>query len=199
MVCYRVLYFVFVTVVLALFSCGHKPDQVSIDAVKATAIMPADKDAVIYDFIKMVIADQELDKANWLNPLPAEISVTRLNEMLIDSGSRQSVKTSADPGNIQVQTHFGLPQCLRQDDIFFMQKQLPGHTGFQWDHVRLGFASHQTGHWYQLSVPVFSRDSVKAIITVLSLCKGLCGQGQTIAYQKTNNRWVPLGADRWFY
>lgn len=184
--------------VVLIYGCAQS-DQVADDSIQATAAQPTDREAAIYDFIKMLIADQELDKTNWLNPLPAEFPAARLNEMLIDSGSRQPIEVSPKLGNVQAETHFGLPQCLRQDDIFFIQKQLPGHTGFQWDHSRLGFASHQTDHWYQFSVPVFSIDSTKAIITLLSLCKGLCGHGQTLVYQKTNHQWAKLGAYGWFY
>lgn len=201
---YYFTYFIALLAVLIMYSCDHKPDQIDIDAVKATAVKSPDKDGAIYEFMMMVIDDQKLNRKQRLEPIAKhEIGMTNssgvFDMLLIDTVRQKSFEGNDDRKNLHVEVSFEPPKCLTLADMTFMQRQQKERTGFMWDNSRMGFTINKTDHWYVLSIPLFSNDSTKALITIRDLCKGLCGTGQTLLYQKMENKWSSVVTEMWYH
>jgi hypothetical protein len=65
-----------------------------------------------------------------------------------------------------------LDKCLTDGDIDFMLQQKIDHSNFKWDNSRLGFNLDNKNYWYAFSIPLFSQDKTKAILTIEDLCRG---------------------------
>jgi hypothetical protein len=162
----------------------------------------------IYNFMRMVIRDQKLNKKYGLLVIPEQNCGTygddRLNlkQLLIEEKKPEKVApdtVSSDsiyPGMvfssgpaIITTVYFGPEKCLTRSDIKFMMAQKGEWTNFKWDNDRLGFDKANKKNYYAFSVPLFSKDRKKAVIKIESLCPGLCGTGNLVAYIKKNGKW----------
>jgi len=189
---------------LVMYSCGHKPDQPAIDPLQVTAAKPPDKDAAIYDFVTMVIDEQTLDRKQRLVPMAEnEIGKTTFPSvfevLLIDTTRSKAVKRIDDWKKLHREVSFKPSQCLTAADIAFMLRQQKELNGFVWDNSRMHFTISNTDRWYVFSIPLFSLDSTKALITIRDLCKGLCGTGRTLLYQKKEGKWSSSAIEMWYH
>lgn len=116
----------------------------------------------IYDFMKVVIAEQKLDLTNGL-----EIEPDRGDDLF----------------------DWGLP-FIDKNDIHEMKLQKEKLKNFFWDNAQLGFSPSNRAHWYRFSIPLFSKDRKKAVMKIEDLCPGFCGWGGTYVFRNENNKWI---------
>ena len=196
-----------VAIIFCLGSCGQpgpgSPHQLT-QSLLNKAPLP---DAEIYDFMNIVIKDQNLDRMGGLalEPQPdidlSERDEIFLKSLLIDTTRKQKVdEASTDLFNTNISSSFGqLDKCLTRADIDFMLEQKAHHAGFAWDNARLGFNSSNTESWWVFSIPLFSKDGSKAVMMIRFLCKGLCGTGWTVLFRKENNKWISQTGNGWYH
>jgi hypothetical protein len=156
----------------------------------------------IYDFMKVVIADQKLDLGYGLTVEPEQSSAisqddnTFLKTLLIekskpksDTGAWRNMTTTIDQ----------LPKCLTRNDIDEMLLRKEELSNFNWDNSRLGFSASNDKNWYCFSRPLFSKDRKKVVMMIRSLCPGLCGTGWTVVFTKQDNKWTSQIGGKWIH
>jgi hypothetical protein len=152
----------------------------------------------IYDFMKVVIANKNLDSTYGLTIEPeincdvSQDDETFLKTLLIEKNKKEN------ENDITVITS-EIDKCLTKADIQFMLNQKAKLKLFKWDNSKLGFNFKNEKNWYSFSLPLFSTDQQKAIIKICSLCPGLCGTGQTVLFTKENNNWTSQMNPPWVH
>lgn len=199
---------------LTLLGCGQSTNKVDNDdsLEKKTSIAdtsaetrpntPDTSNQYIYDFMKVVIADQKLDLSYGLTIEPeqgcdlSQEDKTFLKTLLIEK--TQSKKDTGDWRNMTI-TINQLPKCLTKGDIDEMLSQKEKLSNFTWDNSRLGFNLSNNKNWYCFSRPLFSVDRQKAVMMIRNLCPGLCGTGWTVVFTKQNNKWTSQTGGQWIH
>lgn len=199
---------------LILLGCGQSTNKVDNDDSLEKKISIADSSAetkpntpdtsnqFIYDFMKVVIADQKLDLSYGLTIEPeqgcdlSQEDKTFLKTLLIEK--TQSKKDTGDWRNMTI-TSNQLPKCLTKEDIDGMLSQKEKLSNFTWDNSRLGFNLSNNKNWYCFSRPLFSVDRQKAVMMIRNLCPGLCGTGWTVVFTKQNNKWTSQTGGQWIH
>ena len=72
-------------------------------------------------------------------------------------------------------------------------------SAFKWDRKKLDFSKTPTYEYYNISVPLFSKDRNIAILMIEQLCPGLCGMGYTVIYKRKNNTWTYENSGTWYH
>jgi hypothetical protein len=160
----------------------------------------------IYDFVKVVIADQKLDLLYALTNEPeqscdlSQDDNAFLKTLLIE---QQKQKENADTGDWRTKTItvnlFELPKCLTEDDIAYMLSQKLKLSTFKWDNSRLNFNPNNNKNWYCFLLPLFSKDRRKAVMMIRNLCPGLCGTGRTVLFTKQHSKWISQTVGQWIH
>ncbi len=163
-------------------------------------------DDEVYELMQFVIADQELNKTYGLQLASEENCNSDISdkEFLTDLIKDEIINdTPIDSGKfglfIPIKFEIKLKKCLTQDDVDFMLNQKIENTNFQWNNTRLEFDSNNTKDWYVFSVPLFSKDKMKAVMMVQHLCEGLCGQGWTLLLTKEDDKWTSQKGSSWIH
>jgi hypothetical protein len=157
-------------IILTLFACQQSTHTVEANLVspdtstgrRTTKSPGASNNQYIYDFMKVVIAEQKLDFTNGL-----EIEPDRGDDLF----------------------DWGLP-FIDKNDIHEMKLQKEKLKNFFWDNALLGFNPSNKAHWYRFSIPLLSKDRKKAVMKIEDLCPGLCGWGRTYVFRNENNKWI---------
>ena len=195
----------------ALYGCGQNPTNRRIISNKIET-RDSVSESEIYDFMKVVIANQKLKTNNGLSSEPklnCDISLDDkefLKSLLIDT-TKQETNNYTDTTDwkngiitFTATTEFGqLDKCLTNADIAFMLQQKADHSNFKWQNTKLGFNIKNDSTWYAFSVPLFSKDKSKAIIMIEDLCSGLCGLGWSVLFKKEDNQWISQTGNQWFH
>jgi hypothetical protein len=146
----------------------------------------------VYDFMLAVIEELSLNRKSGLIALPKSSCIINMkDEDMIDSmliGKPKPVK-EWQQGDVFSGSLAGLPECLTLADKADMLNQKKKLAGFVWDNSRLGFNRAHSKFNYTFSVPLFSKDRTKAILFIAYLCPGLCGSGETVLFEKKENKW----------
>lgn len=164
----------------------------------ATAIPKDSTHQAIYEFMTWVKKDQGLDSEFGLDLVPSSTCAmsgderTFLNGLLIGREKEKMKEGVVAPG-------MGLPECLRPEDVDWMLVQRKKFVDFTWNPTKLGFKWSNKDNWYQMSVPVFSKDGNKAVLSILNLCPGLCGWGSTIVCTRSSDGWISQTISQWIY
>jgi len=188
----------------ALYGCGQNPTNRRIISNKIET-RDSVSESEIYDFMKVVIANQKLKTNNGLSSEPklnCDISLDDkefLKSLLIDT-TKQETNNYTDTTDwkngiitFTATTEFGqLDKCLTNADIAFMLQQKADHSNFKWQ-------IKNDSTWYAFSVPLFSKDKSKAIIMIEDLCSGLCGLGWSVLFKKEDNQWISQTGNQWFH
>ncbi|MES2381920.1 MAG: hypothetical protein V4538_12815 [Bacteroidota bacterium] len=202
---------------ISLLGCGqseNKPvteaklytDTTTKDHIEHLISEPDTSNQAIYNFMKVVIADQKLD-LNYgltLEPQPnfdlSQDDQTFLNTMLIDNKKEDiQVDTGNWVNTTSTISSSQLNKCLTKPDIKFMLEQKARLKIFSWDNSRLGFNLNNRKNWYVFSVPVFSQDKKKVVMMIRNLCPGLCGTGWTILFEKEKGEWTSQATGQWYH
>ncbi|MFK7749486.1 MAG: hypothetical protein AB8B65_13910 [Kordia sp.] len=161
----------------------------------------------IYDFIEIVIKEQQLDKNHAISITPesrfsiSESDDVTFNEALFEIQQKEQKQKAFDKNEDYVFT-FNIVNYLKKltkEDIYEMQRQKKELTRFKWDNSRLGFNQSNKTNSYTFSVPLFSKDRTKAVMMINDLCSGLCGNGKSIFFSKENGEWTSAIASFWFH
>ena len=180
----------------------------SVQYLKNTSIVQAQdtSNQNIYDFMKLVIADQKLNLSYGLSidPEPgcdlSQDDKTFLKKLLIEkSKSERQVDTGDWKTRTITVNLFELEKCLTKDDINYMLLQKEKLSTFKWDNSRLKFNLKNDSNWYCFSIPIFSKNKTKAVMMVRNLCRGLCGTGWTVLFTKENNKWASQTGGQWIH
>lgn len=154
----------------------------------------------IYDFMKIVIKDQQLDLSNGIALEPEENCSTNetdvdfLSSLLIE---KKKVQNDTFDLKNMIFTIYEFPKCLTKYDIDYMLLQKKEMANFKWNNYRLGFNQKNRHYWYSLSVPIFSKDKHTAVMKINNLCNGLCGSGYTVVFVYKNNHWTSTISFTW--
>ena len=177
-----------------------KDDTISITENKVEAVDTAHR--IIYDFMKIVIADQALDTSYGLS-IDAEphCDLSDDDEAFLETLMISKPQSSnSDSSEIPLAINpFELPKVLTKADVKYMLSQEKQSSGFKWDVSRLGFSKTNHNNWYCFSVPLFSVDKRRAVMMVRRLCPGLCGVGWQLLFIKKNNRWTSSTGGWWIH
>ena len=151
----------------------------------------------IYEFMKMVITDQKLDKNKGLAVEPEQSLESSMDDgeflkqfVIEKSGSKRKAESTDSTflsGAILTNDRV---KCLRPDDVTYMVLQKKNHGRFIWNFTRLSFNVSNHDNWYRFSIPLFSKDGDKAVVRIEDLCKGLCGGGSLVFFVKEKEQWV---------
>ena len=152
----------------------------------------------IYDFMKIVIADQKIDLHNGLRLKPE-----RNCDIAIDDTTflRALIFEKVDTTDHTLHGSIGIQKCLTENDVDYMLMQKGRLSNFYWDNARLGFDCTNQKGWYSFSVPVFSLDKTKAIMKIEWLCNQgvVCGSGSTVIFTKEKEKWTSKVGSRWYH
>lgn len=187
------------------------------DPVQTTTVAKPDTvNQDIYDFMKIVIADQKLDSSYGLTIEPEPGSDLSQNDkvflktLLIEKPKQEEKADTSNwnkvdtgiwiPMPVPVTFHpFELEKCLTRNDINYMLSQKEALSTFKWDNTRLHFNLANNKNWYCFSIPLFSKDRNKAVMMIRSLCPGLCGTGYTVLFIKEKNKWTSQTGPQWIH
>ena len=205
--------FISFSIVTFITSCGLKADKsndipaadtlgVTASLVDATIALPDTTNQYIYDFMKIVIAERQLNLGYGLVLEPeqncdlssddAVFLKTLLNE------KKKKTDVSEDAKGVLI-TLNELPKCFTKADVENMLQQKKAISKFTWDNSKLGFNADNHTNWYCFSVPLFSRDRKKAIMMIRNLCPGLCGTGSTAVFINKNGKWTSIEVGQWIH
>jgi len=199
---------------LAFMSCGHSidstNDNIKTDKEKTIADIivdakinvPDTSNQNIYDFMKIVIADQKLDLNYGLSIEPENnCNGVQEDQIFLKTLLFEKTKLAGDTVNLKslTITYNLLPKCLNKGDIADMLLQKEKLIHFTWDNSRLGFNLSNKKNWYNFSRPLFSKDRKKAIMMIECLCPGLCGTGWTVLFSKQNDKWTSQKGEIWIH
>lgn len=205
------LVFLFIST-FALLSCGLSVDkskntQVSDTSgmtaalINTTIELPDTTNQYIYDFMKIVIAERELNTSYGLTIEPEQNcdlssdDAVFLKTLLIEK-KKKVVPEDAIAVPITLNE---LPKSFTKADVEDMLQQKKLFSKFKWDNSRLGFNNENGKNWYCFSVPLFSRDKKKAIMMIRNLCSGLCGTGFTVVFMYKNGKWTSTDGGQWIH
>jgi hypothetical protein len=135
----------------------------------------------------MVIKDQKLDMGHGLSISPEQdyFSYVSGNELL---GSLLIKKEKKDTSKL---IFYAYPTaCFTKEDTSYMFKEKTKFKNFAWDIEQFGFNGSNDKNYYAFTIPLFSIDHKKALITVDDLCPGLCGSTVTLLYTYKRNKWT---------
>jgi hypothetical protein len=172
----------------------------SIDHKKSNIIDTTNQ--YIYDFMKVVIADQKLDLSYGLTIDPeqgcdlSQDDKTFLKSLLIE---KSKAKHENEDWRKMTITIHQLPKCLTMADIEDMILQKKKLANFTWDNSRLGFNLSNKNNWYCFSRPLFSIDKKTVVMMIRALCPGLCGTGYTVVFTNKNNNWISKSGGQWIH
>lgn len=161
----------------------------------------------IYDFMKIVINEQQLDKSYAMDINPrdrfsnSDSDGITFDKTLFEIQQKEPEQESFDKDDFYDYT-FSIINNLKKltvEDISEMKHQKKQLTTFKWDNSRLGFNQSNEENWYAFSVPLFSKDRTKAVMMIKDLCPGLCGAGKSIFFSKENGKWTSSIASSWFH
>ena len=158
----------------------------------------------IYDFMKIVIANQKLNSNYGLTIEPeagCDLSGNDnefLKTLLIEKEIKNEKVDTGDWRNISI-TLADVNKCLTTNDIKTMLEQKKRLFSFKWDNRRLGFNLSNRDNWYCFSIPLFSKDKTKVVMMIRDLCKGLCGSGSTIVFSKAKGKWSSQSLGIWYH
>ncbi|WP_179320907.1 hypothetical protein [Winogradskyella helgolandensis] len=159
----------------------------------------------IYDFMKLVINEQELNLSYGLIIEPeSSFDLNKSDEenfksLLSELESKDKTKIT-DSINWTVELNSkNLLSDLTKQDISGMIKQKEKLKVFKWNNNQLGFNLSNKNNWYSFSVPLFSEDKSKAVMMIRDLCSGLCGGGKTILFTKKNEKWTSNTGMIWLH
>ena len=211
----RVLKNIFISfsIITFIISCGLKADKpndisaadtlgVTASLVDATIALPDTTNQCIYDFMKIVIAERQLNLGYGLAIEPEQDcdlssdDVVFLKTLLIEKKKKTDVPEDATGVLITLNE---LPKCFTKADVENMLQQKKAFSKFTWDNSRLGFNADNHKNWYCFSVPLFSRDRKKAIMMIRNLCPGLCGTGSTAVFINKNGKWTSIDGGQWIH
>ena len=192
--------------IIIFYGCGRRSPDPSNKSTQILSQKDSISDKEIYDFMQIVIADQELQKENGLTFEPQSNCDLLLDDeeflksLLIDTIKHEVPSdTSGWRNGTFTATIELLDKCLTNADIDFMLQQKIDHSNFRWDNSRLDFNMNNNNNWYIFSIPLFSKDKTKAIMMIRDLCRGLCGGGWTVLFKKENNKWVSQRGNQWLH
>lgn len=201
-------------VFFTLFGCGNSSERIN-DAnsvytespkddplTEAKTNLPDTSNQYIYDFMKVVIADQKLDLSYGLTIEPEQdCDISQDDETFLKTLLIEKPKPQKDTGNWRNMTITinQLPKCLTKEDIDIMLSQKEKLSNFSWDNSRLGFSSSNNKNWYCFSRPLFSKDGQKVVMMIRNLCPGLCGTGWTVVFTKQKNKWSSQTSGHWIH
>lgn len=206
------LVFLFIST-FAVLSCGLSVDKskntqlsdtsgMTAALINTTIELPDTTNQYIYDFMKIVIAERELNTTYGLAietehgcDLSLDDSVF-LQKLLIEKKKKTDVPEDAKG---VLKTLNELPKCFTNADIEDMLQQKKLFSKFTWDNSRIGFRADNHKNWYCFSVPLFSRDKKKAIMMIRNLCPGLCGTGCTVVFMYKNGKWTSTDGGQWIH
>jgi hypothetical protein len=195
---------------LTILSCGQSVNQDDKDNSehKKTAVIdtiaktstPDTSNQYIYDFMKVVIADQKLDLSYGLTIEPEQGSdLLQGDKIFLKTLIFEKTKPEKDTGNWRRMTFNQLPKCLTKGDIDEMLSQKEKLSNFTWNNSRLGFSPTNDKNWYCFSRPLFSKNRNKVVMFIRNLCPGLCGTGRTVVFTKQNNKWISQTVGQWIH
>lgn len=198
------------TISIIVIGCGQAdqtlkplPKQDTLSTSKTVEIKQDTSNQDIYDFMKVVIADQHLELKNGLTLEPelgcdlSQDDKTFLISLLIQP---PTTKPKTDTGfTFTTYSPMDNLKCLTKSDIKSMLKQKEKYISFKWDNSRLGFDLHNDKQWYCFSIPLFSQDKTKAVMMIRDLCPGLCGTGSTILFTKEKDKWTSVTGGPWIH
>lgn len=207
-------YTIILGICLTLFGCGQSTNKVDNTNYVDTTSKIADtitqvktnfldtSNQYIYDFMKVVIADQKLDLSYGLTAEPeqgcdlSQDDKVFLKALLIEKPKQKS--DTVDWRNMSIIMN-QFSKCLTNGDIDEMLLQKERLSNFTWDNSRLGFSQSNDNHWYCFSRPLFSKDGKKVIMMIRNLCPGLCGTGWTVLFTKQNKKWTSQTGGLWIH
>jgi hypothetical protein len=168
----------------------------------------------IVDFIQFVVNETGLRKDQKL-ALAAyddyQMTKSFLEEFLIDTivkltekKSNPIIKDSITGKYIAPQlesiTSWPLrPKILTTAEINYMLEQKKYTSNFKWDNTIFNFNQTNNEKWYNISLPLFSMDKTKVVVTIVDGCKGLCGHGMTYLFVKKDGSWNKQIIQGWYH
>lgn len=161
------------------------------------------QDDEIYELMKFVIKDQKLNLENGLSSRPDTYIFNELSDLKSTKVKIQNVDSTeidVEGYKLRMPSVIYLEYCenMELEDIDYMLSA-PYDTSFRWDNGKLKFNRSNDSSWYSISLPVFSKDKSKAVMTIRNLCRGLCGHGWVVCLRKEQNNWVAETGQQWMH
>lgn len=153
----------------------------------------------IYDFLNIVIRGHNLDTTYGIREVPLQ----DLNSGEPDSSFLQKhlipypvlKKAERNPFNV-IAIGGEIDKCLNKEDIQYMLSQKNKNVNFQWQSKCVNLKdTNKFGEKYIFSVPLFSKDKTKFIITIENYRAG----GVILLYKRENNSWTSTVEDEWIH
>lgn len=169
------------------------------------SVIVSTSDPVVYD-VWNVILDQQAGRDMPTNPAPDRFRDFGEIDGLLAPVSMQ------EPGLTLSDKTPGICKRFAAEDIAFLKSQADReHSDI--DLSRLGLRKRLRGAsvptaglavsgddaWMTLSYPIFTRDSSLALVTVESLCPGLCGSGYNVIIDRQSGDWRTYRIGGWFH
>jgi hypothetical protein len=214
---------------IVTFSCNQRKDVThnSTHANADTSTVPIQpstdttvygvSESELYAFMQFVVQEQKLNVTYGLNPILdveedttffQSLLETQPKEVAVNSGySTDSVREGKLRLEGELKMNFPamslssrdlLPR-LQAKDLPFIRLQQKRYSSFQWNLNRLKFNLNNRTNWYSFSLPCFSKDKTKVIVTIRDYCPGLCGGGKTIVFTKTPSGWKSHMGPFWIH
>ena len=181
-------------IILMLVGCRESTYKLEPTVKTVSPQAPDTTNQFIYDFMKVVINEQQLDLTNGLNVEPEPgCDLSNNDKKILETLLIEKQKPDNDTFNLE------LPKCLTRGDIDDMLLQKEKLKQFWWDNTRLGFELLNREYWYCFSIPLFSKDRKKAVMMIRDLCPGLCGSGHTVVFISENNKWTSHTDAGWLH
>jgi len=192
---------IFLGVLVIIFGCNQS-DKSIININPGEPIQtsscaePVNSD--FHNFLKIVITNLDLDTTYGLEEVPLtdlgsiESDSSFLQQHLIIGPAPKKTRTSSS----NIRTSGVIDSCLTKEDIKYMLNQRNTQTNFQWNSQCVNLKNkNKFDEKYQFSLPLFTEDKTKFIITIENYHAG----GMILLYKKENNDWNPTVESQWIH
>ena len=154
----------------------------------------------VYDFMKVVMYDQQLNVNFGVRPEPEascalhEEDSVYLSTLLF----KKQKKAEVDTGGL-ITIELAIPKNLTKSERNEMLVEKQKQAALNWNGERLGFNGTNKDYSYGFSRVLFSKNRKKAVMMIRILCGGLCGSGYTVFFAKEKDKWVSHKGGHWIH
>lgn len=198
-------HFIFLILAFAFLSCKqNQPKVIALTDTIKLVPNPID-DSTIYEFINFVANDKNEKHFVLRGDKVLDKPFLDNDYYLIDSLKKDSIFSEDDIKFLEVQLQseknftinpelFNGKEIIPKDTLVKFRSGPEGRWTF-WENYRKKYGE---AGYCNITLPLFSKDRQKVIISTSYSCGGTCGQGGVFIYQKVKGKWKQIKELSWW-
>ncbi len=150
----------------------------------------------LYEFMEVAFEKLQLTHGHGLKVAPqTECTIWETDSAMFARLTRDP--DSPDP--LHHSPRADLPKFLEPGDLEFMLQQKKRLDTFHWDVEKLGLNAANDRDWYAFSLPLFSKDRKRVVLTVREMCQiKVCGS-RNYLFIHNDGEWTVVKGKKWYH